>query len=248
MRNRELVSELDEFLQSSRFRDYAPNGLQVEGKEEITHIVTGVTASLALLEAAADLGADAVLVHHGWFWKSDSPCITGVRLSRIRKILSSGMNLVAYHLPLDAHPQVGNNAQIALRLGIRPEARWGEEELGWIGNLPRSMPAAEFAVLAERVFRRSPVLLGPAEKHVQRIAWCSGAAQSMFEEAVNQGADLYLSGEMSEPTFHLANELSVPYLACGHHATERFGIEALGSWVRDQFGIKVTHIDLENPV
>ena len=211
MRNRTLVEKLNTLLEPERFHDYAPNGLQVEGKGEISHVVTGVTASLALLEAAADLHADAVLVHHGWFWKRDTPCITGIRYKRIQTALSAGLNLIAYHLPLDAHPELGNNAQIAKRLGIIPEGQWGEMDLGWTGTLSAgSLTAKEFAGLCEKTFRRTPLLVGPEDKVVRRICWCSGAAQGFFEEAVDQGADLYLSGEISEPTVHIAEETGVP--------------------------------------
>ena len=249
MRNRTLVEKLNTLLEPERFHDYAPNGLQVEGKGEIFHVVTGVTASLALLEAAADLHADAVLVHHGWFWKRDTPCITGIRYKRIQTALSAGLNLIAYHLPLDAHPELGNYAQIAKRLGIIPEGQWGEMDLGWTGTLSAgNLTAKEFAGLCEKTFRRTPLLVGPEDKVVRRICWCSGAAQGFFEEAVDQGADLYLSGEISEPTVHIAEETGVPYLSCGHHATERFGIQALGAWVEENCGLQVTHIDIDNPV
>ena len=226
MRNRTLVEKLNTLLEPERFHDYAPNGLQVEGKGEISHVVTGVTASLALLEA--DLHADAVLVHHGWFWKRDTPCITGIRYKRIQTALSAGLNLIAYHLPLDAHPVLGNNAQIAKRLGIIPEGQWGEMDLGWTGTLSAgSLTAKEFARLCEKTFRRTPLLVGPEDKVVRRICWCSGAAQGFFEEA---------------------EETGVPYLSCGHHATERFGIQALGAWVEENCGLQVTHIDIDNPV
>ncbi|MCI5851007.1 MAG: Nif3-like dinuclear metal center hexameric protein [Sutterellaceae bacterium] len=249
MQTRTLVDKLDALLEPERFHDYAPNGLQVEGRPEITRVVTGVTASLALIEAAARLKADAILVHHGWFWKSESRCITGYRRLRAKRMLELDMNLIAYHLPLDAHPELGNNAGIARCLGLDVLGRWGEMMLGWTGEIPGDPITAEaFAERCGAAFRRKPFLVGPSEKKVKRICWCSGAAQGMMEEAVGQGADLYLSGEISEPTVHLAEEYGVPYLACGHHATERFGIEALGRWVAENCGLEVTFVDIDNPV
>lgn len=249
MLNQTLVEKLSALLEAERFRDYAPNGLQVEGKKDIRRIITGVTASLALIEEAKKRGADAVLVHHGWFWKSDSPCLTGIRRSRAKAVLEADLNLIAYHLPLDAHPVLGNNAQLAAKLGLEPVSRWGEYELGWLGDIAGGpVTASEFALKAERVLARKPLLVGDPNRTVRRVAWCSGAAQREFEEAIGEGADLYLSGEISEPTFHLAQETGVPYLACGHHATERFGIQALGDWIRENLGLEVEYVEVENPV
>lgn len=249
MLNHTLVKKLTALLEAERFHDYAPNGLQVEGKESISRIIAGVTASQALLDEAVQQKADAVLVHHGWFWKGESPCLTGIRRSRARTVLGAGLNLIAYHLPLDAHPVLGNNAQLAKRLGILPENRWGEYELGWTGRLASGPEtAAQFALRAEKALGRKPLLAGDPNKVVSRVCWCSGAAQREFEEAISQGADLYFSGEISEPTFHLACESGVPYLACGHHATERFGIQALGKWIEQNCGIEVVYVDIENPV
>ena len=249
MLNYVLTSKLSELLNAEQFQDYAPNGLQVEGKAEITRIVTGVTASLALIEAAKQCNADAILVHHGWFWKKDNPCLTGFRLQRVRTLLSCDMNLIAYHLPLDAHPVLGNNARLARELGLLPTGTWGEMNMGWIGHPENGEMSA--GALAEQIGRRlgrEPLLAGDPEKTVRTVAWCSGAAQGFYEEAIAQGADLYLSGEISEPTVHLARETGTVYLACGHHATERYGIRALGDWVRDNCGIEVRHIDIDNPV
>lgn len=249
MRNHTLVAKLTALLEAERFHDYAPNGLQVEGKEDISRIITGVTASQALLDEAVRRKADAVLVHHGWFWKGESPCLTGIRRKRAKTVLEADLNLIAYHLPLDAHPVLGNNAQLAGKLGLTPEGRWGEYELGWSGTIATgAMTAAQFAERVEKVLGRKPLLAGNPERRISRVCWCSGAAQREFEEAIAQGADLYLSGEISEPTYHLARESGVPYLACGHHATERFGIQALGHWIEENCGIEVQYVEVENPV
>lgn len=249
MQTQMLVEKLNSLLEIERFHDYAPNGLQVEGRKETVRIITGVTACQALLDAAVSRQADAVLVHHGWFWKNESPCITGIRRRRIQTALQNGLNLIAYHLPLDAHPVLGNNARLAGVLGIQPTGQWGEMSLGWKGILKSGpMTASGFAALAAEKLAREPLLVGDPDRMVQTVCWCTGAAQGFFEEAAAQGADLYLSGEISEQTFHQARESGVPYLACGHHATERFGILALGGWIRENLGLEVEFIDINNPV
>ena len=248
MLNHVLVAKLSELLNAEHFQDYAPNGLQVEGRAEITRIVTGVTASLDLLKAAIQCHADAVLVHHGWFWKKDNPCLTGFRLQRARAVLSAGMNLIAYHLPLDAHPELGNNACLARILDFAPTGTWGEMDLGWIGHPKQGeMTVADLAAQVEQRLGRAPLLVGSPNAIVRNVAWCSGGAQGFFEEAIAHGADLYLSGEISEATVHIARETGVAYLACGHHATERYGIRALGDWVSRNCGIEVTNIDIDSP-
>ena len=248
MRREELLRYLDEQLQTARFKDYCPNGLQVEGRPEVRHIVTGVTASQALLDHAVARGADTVLVHHGYFWRGEDARITGLRRQRIGTLIGAGINLLAYHLPLDAHPVWGNNAQLAQRLGIVPEGRFGEQDIGWHGSLPAPESAEAFAARAAEVLGREPLLLGDGSRTVRRIAWCSGGAQGYFEAAVALGADLYFSGEVSEPTYHLARESGVPYLACGHHATERYGAQALGEHLAAQFGLQCEFFDDSNPV
>lgn len=248
MQRQELQGYLDRMLDVARFKDYCPNGLQVEGRAEICRVVTGVTASQALLEAAVARGADCVLVHHGYFWRGEDSRVVGLRRQRLATLIRHDINLFAYHLPLDAHPEVGNNARLAALLGWQPTGRFGEQDMGWLGELPEPVPAAEIARLVGAVLGRAPQLLGPGGARVQRLAWCSGGAQGYFEQAIAAGAELYLSGEASEPTWHLAQESGVPYLAAGHHATERYGVQALGAHLAQAFGLEVDFVDLPNPV
>lgn len=250
MKRRELTAILDGLLEPGRFRDYCPNGLQVEGREEIGRVVTGVTASLALIERAIELEADAILVHHGWFWRGEDPRVIATRKQRLALLLAHDINLFAYHLPLDAHPVLGNNAQLALRLGFVKEASFGEQDLGAVGRLDGgvSIPALGLAErVAERLVR-TPTLIGHGEREVRRVAWCTGGAQGMFETAIAAGADLYLSGEISEPTVYLARESGVAYLAAGHHATERYGVLALGDWLAREHGLEHRAVEIDNPV
>jgi dinuclear metal center YbgI/SA1388 family protein len=250
MKRETLMSYLGTLLQPEKFRDYSPNGLQVEGRGEITHIVAGVTASQELLDAAVAAGADAVLVHHGYFWKGEDGRITGIRRQRLKTLLANDINLIAYHLPLDAHPALGNNAQLALRLGWQPEGRFGDQDIAWIGMAPgeKAGDVGSMALRLAEVLGREPMVIGDLTRPVRRIAWCTGGAQSFFEQAIACGADAFVSGEISEPTVHLARESGVAYLACGHHATERYGIQALAGHLGEQFGLRCDFIDIDNPV
>ncbi len=247
MRREELARYLDELLQAAKFRDYCPNGLQVEGRDEVRRIVAGVTASQKLLDLAVARHADAVLVHHGYFWKGEDPCVTGLRRRRLATLLKSDLSLLAYHLPLDAHPELGNNAQLAARFGWQPEGRFGEQEIGWYGSLPAPASLAEVAAGVATVLGRQPLLLGDPARSIRRVAWCSGGAQGYFEQAIELGVDLYLSGEVSEPTLHLAEESGVAYLGAGHHATERYGVQALAAHLERALGVECEFIDLDNP-
>lgn len=242
-----LLAYLDGVLQPARLRDYCPNGLQVEGRPEVRRIVTGVTACQALLDAAISRQADAVLVHHGYFWRGEDNRIVGLRKQRLASLLRHDINLYAYHLPLDAHPELGNNAQIALACGWQAEGRFGEQEIGWFGRADGDT-VAEVAQRVARATGRAPQVFGDPARRVQRIAWCTGGAQGYFEEAIGLGVDLFVSGEVSEPTFHLASESGVAYLAAGHHASERFGVRALGAHLVERFGLEVEFVDVENPV
>ena len=242
-----IEAQLADTLDINRFRDYCPNGLQVEGKAQVSHVVSGVTASLELLEAAIEAGADMVLVHHGYFWRGEDPRVTGTRRRRLKLLLDHDINLFGYHLPLDAHAELGNNAQLAKQLGLAADGRFGEQDLGWLGTTP-ARTVGELAAIVERALARSPLLIGDPAQPVARVAWCTGAAQTAFEHAISAGATAYLSGEISEPTVHLARESGVAYLACGHHATERYGVQALGEYLSQQFGIRHTFIDIDNPV
>lgn len=243
----ELARHMATTLDINRFRDYCPNGLQVEGREQIRTVVTGVTASMALLEAALEAGADMVLVHHGYFWRGEDPRIIGPRQRRLKLLLTHGISLFAYHLPLDAHPELGNNAQLAKRLQFSPDGRFGEQELGWLGSTS-ARTVAELAASVERALGRAPIVIGDPAQAVQRIAWCTGAAQGSLDAAIAAGATAYLSGEISEQTVHLAREAGVAYLGCGHHATERYGVQALGEHLAREFGIRHRFIDIPNPV
>jgi len=238
---------LDETLQPARFRDYCPNGLQVEGRNVIRRLVTGVTASQAVLDEAVRRGADAVLVHHGYFWRGEDGRVTGLRKQRLSTLLRNDINLFAYHLPLDAHPELGNNAGLAGACGWVPDGRFGEQEIGWTGTVAECTLSAVADQLAAAT-GRPPLMLGDPQRSVRRLAWCTGGAQGYFEEAIARGVDLFVSGEVSEPTYHLARESGVAYLAAGHHATERFGVQALGAHLAQRFGIEVCFVDSDNPV
>lgn len=246
----ELAQFLETELQLARVRDYCPNGVQVEGRNEIKRIVTGVTASLALLNKAVSLQADAVLVHHGYFWRGEDMRVIGQKQKRLKLLLQHDISLFAYHLPLDMHPLIGNNARLAHELGLQAEGRFGDDDLGWIGHsvVPEIVTVGQFARHIETCLGRQPLLIGESNEPLGKIAWCTGAAQGMLDAAIAAGASVYLSGEISEPTVHLARESGVAYLACGHHATERYGIQALGGLLAEKFGIEHLFVDIDNPV
>ena len=248
MKRDELARYLDETLDVARFRDYCPNGLQVEGSVAVRRLVAGVTASQALIDAAIDRGADTLLVHHGWFWKGEDGRITGLRKARIGKLLAHDINLLAYHLPLDAHAELGNNAQLAVRLGWQAEGRFGEQDIAWFGRPQAPTTAGELAQQIAARLGRVPQLIGDPARSVARIGWCTGGAQGYFEQAIALGVDAYVSGEISEPTVHLARESGVAYLAAGHHATERYGVEALARHLAAKFGLDCQFVDIDNPV
>jgi dinuclear metal center YbgI/SA1388 family protein len=241
---------IDMLLQPERFKDYCPNGLQVEGAPQVGKIVSGVTASLALIEAAVTARADTILVHHGLFWRGYDGRVTGWMRKRLGLLLANNINLFAYHLPLDAHAQWGNNAQLAQMLGLESDARFGDQDLGFIGSAT-SAPCESVAALArhvEAVLQRPVLAIEGKPGPIRRVAWCSGGAQSYFEAAIAAGADVFISGEVSEPQAHLARECGVAYLACGHHATERGGAKAVASHLAAQWGLEHEFIDIANPV
>ncbi|MDD2884582.1 MAG: Nif3-like dinuclear metal center hexameric protein [Dechloromonas sp.] len=248
MKLEELTRYLDSLLEPAKFRDYCPNGLQVEGGGEISRIVAGVTASQSLLDVAVDRGAQAILVHHGYFWKGEDGRVTGLRKRRLQTLLRHDISLLAYHLPLDAHPTLGNNAQLAGLTGWLPEGRFGEQDIGWYGRLEQPCVLLELAAQLTALLGRQPLLIGDGARQIRRIAWCSGGAQSYFEQAIALGVDAYLSGEISEQTVHLANESGVAYIAAGHHATERYGVKALAGHLATQFGLDCQFVDINNPV
>lgn len=246
----ELLEACDALLQPARFKDYGPNGLQVEGREEIRTLVSGVTASRALIEAAIDVGADAILVHHGLFWRGQSGTVTGWMKQRLALLLAHDISLLAYHLPLDAHEALGNNAQLARVLGLRADGRFGEQELGFIGEREGGGAFADARALAahvETALGRQVTCVAGSRAPLRRVAWCTGGAQSYFEAAIAAGADAFLTGEISEPQAHYARECGVSYLACGHHATERYGAPAVAAHVAAQLGLEHAFIDIDNP-
>jgi len=220
----------------------------VEGRTGIACLVTGVTASQALIDAAIARGADAILVHHGYFWRGEDARITGIRRRRLAALLGAEINLFAYHLPLDAHPELGNNAQLGRLCGWSASGRFGEQDLGWLGELPTETRLADFAASLGRALARPAQVIGDGGRCLRRIAWCSGGAQGYFEAAIERGADVFVSGEISEATVHLARESGVAYVAAGHHATERYGVQALGRHLADHFDISVEFVDIDNPV
>ncbi len=245
----ELSRYCDDLLEVDRFHDYCPNGLQVEGKAQIEHIVSGVTACQALIDAAVAQQADAILVHHGYFWRGEDARIVGIKRQRIQALLQSEISLLAYHLPLDAHPVLGNNAQLAQRLGLNIEGQFGLEQpaIGLYGTLSKATPAAEFLQTIEQQLSRPPTHIPGEVKSIQKVAWCTGGAQSYIETAVELGVDAYISGEISEQTTHVARENGMHFIAAGHHATERYGAMALGEHLADHFAIKNTFVDIDNP-
>ena len=248
---KELIKHLDHLLQSARIRDYCPNGLQVAGAEHISSIVTGVTASQALIDAAIERGADTIMVHHGYFWKGEDECITGIKRERLKSLLTNDINLIAYHLPLDMHPVYGNNAQLADVLGLQIDGPLDENDLsvpGNIGRLPRPMSGKEFRAWLGECLKREPLHIGEDNDTIETIAWCTGGAQGYLQKAINAGVDAYLTGEVNEPAVHLARETGTHFFSAGHHATERYGAKALGEYLADEFALEVEFIDIDNPV
>ncbi len=246
----QLLHAFDTLLQPERFKDYGPNGLQVEGRPQVRRIVSGVTASLALIDAAIEAGADALFVHHGLFWRGQDGRVTGWMKQRLARLLAHDINLYAYHLPLDAHPELGNNAQLARVLGLQASARFGDQDLGWLGAPADGAPLADTSALASRIEQAlgRPVLrVDGASGPISRVAWCTGGAQGYFEAAIAAGAQAFVTGEISEPQAHYARECGVSFLACGHHATERYGAPAVAAHVASQLGLDHQFIDIPNP-
>lgn len=250
MNNFELENFINQVLRPEKIRDYCPNGLQIEGKPLINKIVTGVTATQALIDVAVAKQADAILVHHGFFWKGESPILKGMKRSRIKSLLAHDINLLAYHLPLDIHPELGNNAQLGSMLGI-------DKMVGLEANNPTSVAVrgefngakklSEIALLVEDKLGRKPLVESGGDFEVKTVAWCTGGGQSYIELAAEQGIDLFISGEVSEQTIHVAREMGIHFIAAGHHATERYGVKALGEYIAAHTHIDVEFIDIDNP-
>ncbi|EQM74923.1 Nif3-like dinuclear metal center hexameric protein [Stutzerimonas stutzeri] len=244
-----LIEEADRYLNSAKISDYCPNGLQVEGRSQVGRIVSGVTASQALLDAAVEAQADVVLVHHGYFWKNEDPRVIGIKQRRLKTLLTHDVSLLAYHLPLDVHPEVGNNVQLARMLGLNVEGPLEPDNprsVGLVGSLDTPLAPAEFMQRIQTVLGREPLMIegnGP----IRRIAWCTGGAQGYIDQAVAAGVDAYLTGEVSEPTVHIARENGLSFFAAGHHATERYGVQALGEYLAERFAVEHLFIDCPNP-
>lgn len=243
----EIERYLSEALSVGQFKDYGPNGLQVEGRAEVRRLVTGVTASLAFIEAAIEARADALLVHHGLFWRGQDGRLTGWMRRRLAPLFAHDVNLFAYHLPLDAHPEWGNNAGLGQRFGWRADRQFGEQQLGFCAPLPQSQALADLQGQMERELGRGVVAIPGDGRPLRRIAWCTGGAQGYFEAAIAAGADAFVTGEISEPQAHLARETGVAFIAAGHHATERYGVQLLGAHLASRFGLEHQFIDLPNP-
>ena len=243
-----LVDYTRQLLQVERYADYCPNGLQLEGRASIKKIVSGVTASMALLESAKNAGADAILVHHGYFWKNEDAAIVGLKRNRIKFLLENNISLLAYHLPLDAHPALGNNAQFAQKLGLEVKSWQGNQGLVGLGILPAAPSLKDFSQHVENQLQRPPLVIGDMNKSIKNVAWCTGGAQGYMQDAIDLGVDLFISGEVSEQTYHLARESGVAFIAAGHHATERYGVQALGEHLAQYFGIEHEYIEIDNPV
>jgi len=248
MQRTELEHYTCALLDTARFRDYSPNGLQVQGRDEVCKIVSGVTASLALIEQAIARGADAILVHHGYFWKSEDARIIGVKQARIKLLLAHDISLFGFHLPLDAHPTLGNNAQLGQRLGFQLEGWSGEQDLIAYGSLPEALSLEALSARIGERLERLPLAIGAKNRIIRRIAWCSGGAQGQFEAAAALGVDAYLTGEASEHNAHFARESGVAFIAAGHHATERYGIQALGEHLAVHCGLNHEFIEIPNPI
>ena len=248
MQRNELEHYTCALLDTARFRDYSPNGLQVQGRDEVRKIVTGVSASLALIEHAIQHQADAILVHHGYFWKNEDARIVGVKQARIKALLAHDLSLFGFHLPLDAHPSLGNNAQLGLRLGFELEGWGGEQNLIAHGSVPAALPLQQLGIHIGERLQRPPLVIGEMDRPIRRIAWCTGGAQGYFEAAAALGVDAYLTGEASEQQVHFARESGIAFIAAGHHATERYGIQALGEHLASHFGLNHEFIEIPNPV
>ncbi len=245
-----LLEEAERFLGAARIADYCPNGLQVEGRPQVRRIVSGVTASQALIDAAVEADADVVLVHHGYFWKGENPCIVGMKQRRLKTLLTNDISLLAYHLPLDLHPQVGNNVQLAQQLDITVEGPLDPDNskvVGLVGSLEEPMSARDFARRVQEVLGREPLLIEGSQM-IRRIGWCTGGGQGYIDQAIAAGVDLYLTGEASEQTVHSARENDISFIAAGHHATERYGVQALGDYLAKRFALEHLFIDCPNPV
>jgi len=249
MKLNDLNEYLSEMLSLEQFNDYCPNGLQVEGRSEVNKIVTGVTASLDLLEQAIARDADAIIVHHGYFWKGESAPVVGMKKRRLQTLLTADVSLFAYHLPLDAHPEVGNNVMLGQQLGL-PITRWldPKQNMLAVSDLDSPIDLHTLAQTVSAKLNRNPQVIGEQKRAIQSVAWCTGAAQSMMDKAIAADIDCFITGEVSEQTFHMVQESNTAFMAAGHHATERYGVKALGEHLANKHGIHHEFLDLDNPI
>jgi len=246
----DLLGYLDGLLTPGQFKDYAPNGLQVEGKRTVSHLVAGVTASQALIDAAIERKADALLVHHGYFWRNESSPLVGIKKNRIKALLTHDINLIAYHLPLDCHGQLGNNAQLGQLMGWQSDAHMqssGITGLGLCATLAQPCSGLQMQQQLSQVLGREALHIDAPSTVIKRIGWCTGGAQGMIEQAVELGLDAYVSGEISESTVHIARENGIHYFAAGHHATERYGAKALAAHLQQALDITCEFVDIDSP-
>lgn len=246
----DLVDFTDNLLEIKQFKDYCPNGLQVEASSDINKVITGVTACQALIDEAIKRDADAIFVHHGYFWRGEAEPLVGIKGRRIRSLIENKISLVAYHLPLDAHRELGNNAQLAKLLGFKVlgGVDAGERPIALYGELETPCHLAQLCSRVENSLQRKPFAFGDMSKTIRKVAWCTGAAQSYFDQAIAKGVDCFITGEVSEQTYHSAEESGVAFISAGHHATERYGIKALGEHLAQQLALDVEFVDIENPV
>jgi len=248
MRLSELEKYTGQLLQCDRFRDYAPNGVQVAGRPEVQRLLCGVTASVALIDAAIAWQADAIVVHHGYFWRGEDARIIGAKQQRLSRLIKHDISLLAYHLPLDAHPELGNNAQLGARLGLQATGRFGEQDMCWSGTPTQPITLAGFAAQIGSALGRAPTTIGQMEQPIRRVGWCTGGAQGYFGDAIAAGVDVYITGEASERNYHEALESGVAFIAAGHHATERYGVQALAQHLAGQFALETCYVELDNPL
>lgn len=252
MLTNELEQHLNGLLKPEQIKDFTPNGLQIQGSEQVHKVITGVTASKALIDRAIAEQADAIIVHHGYFWKNESYVIRGMKHARIKSLLLNDINLFAYHLPLDIHPTLGNNAQLAKLFdieNIEPLEVGNPFSVAIQGSLKVACKAESFADKINKTLERECLHIpAPSNKEIKTIAWCSGGGQGYVELAAEQGIDAFLTGEVSEQTTHIAHEMDIHFFAAGHHATERYGIKALGEHLSEELGLDVVFIDIDNPV
>ena len=249
MLRNDLVNALNSLLNVGLIKDYCPNGLQVEGVGSVQKIITGVTASQALIDHAIRVGADTIIVHHGYFWKNEDPVVTGMKKRRFSSLLANDINLLAYHLPLDIHPIYGNNAQLAKHLGISVSGFLNASPDGVVqyGELEQPLPLQAIADRLSTSLNRTLLIEGAEDKLIQRIAWCTGGGQGYIDLAAGHGMDLFVTGEVSEQTIHSAREQDIAFIAAGHHATERYGVMALAEYLREEYALDAQFIDIDNP-